>query len=108
MTVGEFIALPFNKQIHLCTMRYLATQGQTPFKNGKPTGDYFKCRAYLWKLDRQIIKNIYFMLEEQKCFLYDLEKKAKEFVRKKQGEESEKAVGNTKDYDIDLEGFLNG
>lgn len=110
MTPEEFISLPFNKQIHLCTLRYLGSQSQTPFRNGKPTSDYFKCRAYLWKLDRQTIKNIYFMLEKKSFFLYDLEKKADEWVRNRQEEEAAIAASKVKikNYEIDLEGFLNG
>lgn len=108
MTVEDFVALPYSKQLTKCVLRYLNVAEEIAFVNGKPTGHFFRCRTYLMKLDRQSIKNIYFMLGEhrEKVPIYMLEDKAKEYVRGKQIEDSRQVVVNAKDYELDLDKFL--
>lgn len=119
MTIEEFVGLPFSKQIHLACLAYLFGINQKAFLNGKPSPMYFKVRAYLWKLPRQNIKNIWMMLDEEnkvplkdRAFfpLYTLDNTASIFVRERQ-EESElkkqEELTNRKEYEIDLSGFLS-
>lgn len=108
MTIEEFVALPYSKQLTKCVLKYLQVANEVAFSNGKPTAYFFRCRSYLMKLERQSIKNIYYMLDEspKKMPMYMLEDESKEFVRKKQLEESQKTAEKYKDYEIDVGKFL--
>ena len=84
--ITEFLNLPFKSQIHQCCQMYCMANGLTVFRGGKPSSDYFKARAYLWKLPTQTIKNIAIMLMETRepVYLYDMENKAQKYVQEKQ------------------------
>ena len=110
--VSMFVSLPFNKQVHLCCLRWCHNNHVSPYpKKGRMAREYFQCRSYLMKLPTQTIKNICIMLydKEQPCSIYDMEELSKRYVRRSQ-EESEKeklaSVTDKKEYDIDLEAFL--
>ena len=113
LNISEFVTLPFNKQVHLCCLRWCHNNHVPPFPiKGKMAREYFQCRAYLMKLPTQTIKNICIMLHdsEKPCSIYDMEELAKRYVRKSQ-EQSEKvkveSVVQDKEYDIDLGAFLS-
>ncbi|WP_041914901.1 hypothetical protein [Selenomonas ruminantium] len=108
--IEKFVGLPFKSQLHQCCLMYCLANGVSAFKNKKPSPDYFKCRAYLFKLPTQDIKNIALMLmkERKPVYLYDLLKKAQEYVERERTEENknkidrlEKACKNGNSYDMD-------
>lgn len=111
LVIADFVKLPFNKQVHLCCLKWCKNNHIAPYNaKHKITSDYFKVRAYLMKLPTQTIKNICIMLYEEECqsSIYDLEKLSKKYVREKQSAvEKEKTKGIKREYDIDLEAFLN-
>jgi len=112
LSIDEFAGLPFSKQIHLTCLLYLKRQHISPFKNGKLDPAYFQARGCLYKLPRQNIKNIYFLLLSSNApiSLYELDKKANEFVRASQiacEEEKQEELTQEKEYEIDLQSFLS-
>ncbi len=111
--IEKFVGLPFKSQLHQCCLMYCLANGISAYKNKKPSPDYFKCRAYLFKLPTQDIKNIALMLmkERKPVYLYDLLKKAQEYVEQERTGENKKRIEELsikQDYDMDaaLIGFL--
>ena len=94
MDINEFVKLPFKSQLHKCCLMYCMANGLKCFDHRKPSQDYYKCRAYLWKLPTQDIKNIAIMLDRQRkpVFLYDMQKEAAKFVEKERAEDNKKRV----------------
>lgn len=84
--IFEFLKQDFKKQIHQCCIWYCSVNHLSSFRNGRPTSDYFKARAYLWKLPTQDIKNIAVMLMEKQepVGLYKMLEKSREYVAEKQ------------------------
>ena len=105
-SIEDFVGLPFKSQLHQCCLLYCLANGLDAYKNRKPSPDYFKCRAYLFKLPTQDIKNIALMLvkERKPVYLYDLLKKAQEYVERERTEENKKRIEELaikQDYDMD-------
>ena len=94
MDINEFIKLPFKTQLHKCCLMYCMANGLKCFDNRKPSLDYYKCRAYLWKLPAQDIKNIAIMLDELRkpVYLYNLQKEAAAFVECKRSEDNKRRI----------------
>lgn len=104
MTVEEYVRQPFKTQIHNTCLTWCYVNGQSAFVNKKPSKAYFQCRAYLWKLPTQTIKNIWIMLQEthQKSDIYSLESLSKEYVEQKnRAIEKAKAENVVKEYDME-------
>lgn len=104
--IKYFVELPFKSQLHQCCLLYCKNNHLSPYRNRKPSSDYFKCRAYLWKLPTQDIKNIAIMLMEkpEQIYLYDLQKKSQEYVAEKQDKANRSKVKLLKaqeQYDMD-------
>ena len=102
----SFINLPYYKQLHICVLCWLDNQHIEPFVGGKPVRQYFICRTYLSKLDRQSVKNIALMLDEthDAVPLYSLKRNADAFVRRSYSHASSNET--LKEYEIDLAAFL--
>lgn len=112
--ISDFVGLPFKTQLHQCCQMYCMANGRDSFKGGKPSADYFRCRAYLMKIPTQDIKNIAIMLMKQKSpvFLYDLQEKAAEYVERERTKDNKKRIEKMdvkKSYDMDsaLMNFLD-
>ena len=104
--IPNFVELDFSKQVHKCCLLYCSTNNLRAFRGNKPSSDYFKCRAYLMKLPRQVIKNIAIMLSEEKMpvYLYDMEKRSQEYVDKKREKANQSklvALNAQQQYDMD-------
>lgn len=110
--IKDFVEKDFSKQLHLCCMKYCARNHVKVYNGKKMAKEYFQCRAYLWKLPRQTIKNIYLFLDSHmgSVNLYDLENIAASYVRDEQAKDEKKKVKeltDKKEYKLDLEGFLS-
>lgn len=114
MTTAEFVRLPFKTQIHKACLTWCYMNDESAFVNGKPSVAYFRCRAYLWKLPTQTIKNIWIFLQDthKKSDIYSLEKLSKEYVEKLNTESAKEKTAKIKrrDYDMDsaLADFMEG
>ena len=108
ISLEEFVDMPFHKQLHLCCQKWEKVNHIPFYENGKMTPPYFQCRAYLNKLSRQCIKNIYVMLchREQPCSIYDLEKLAKKYQNEQEEKKRMGTQKKSKGYDIDVLDFL--
>ena len=107
-----FISKDASKQLHMCCLKYCSRNHIMVYKGKKMAKEYFQCRAYLKKLPVQTMKNIYMFLDSHTspCNLYDLERIAKEYVSQEQTKHEKKAVEaviDKREYDIDVEDFLN-
>ena len=108
----DFISKDASKQIHLCCLKYCYRNHIKVYNGRKMAKEYFQCRAYLKKLPIQTMKNIYLFLDSHlsPCNLYDLERVAMDYVRleqSRQGKKAVEAVTDKKEYELDVEDFLN-
>lgn len=106
VNVETFVNMPFKSQLHQCCLLYCKANHLQAFSHRKPSVDYFKCRAYLMKIPTQDIKNIALMLMKRTdpIFLYDLQKKAAEYVeqeRDKANRSKLALIKAQKQYDMD-------
>ena len=105
-SISDFVGLPFKSQLHHCCLLYCKNNHLSPYRNSKPSSDYFKCRAYLWKLPTQDIKNIAIMLMEkpEPVYLYDMQQKSQEYVsekREKANRSKVELLRAQEEYDMD-------
>lgn len=118
MTYEEFMYLPFAKQVYETAKLYCKVNGIRVFVLHQMSPDFFKIRAYLMStknmFTRQSIKNMWKWLndEKKKCLIYELEKKATDYVNRCVSEAEKRKVQNlnVKQHDVSdsLEDFLNG
>ena len=106
--IDQFLEMPYHNQLHLCILRWLWNQHIQPYQNGKLVREYFVCRTFLFKMDRQTVKNIALMLFDvtEPVSLYALERKAADFIRARQIQAEDAKSPARKSYDIDVAGFL--
>ena len=106
--INAFLDAPYNRQLHLCVLHWLYNQHIQPFEGGKLVREYFVCRTFLFKMDRQTVKNIALMLFDtlDPVPMYELKHKAAQFVRAQQIKAEAAKAPAKKEYEIDLESFL--
>ena len=106
INIDDFVKLPFKSQLHQCCLLYCKVNGLQAFSHRKPSTDYFKCRAYLYKIPTQEIKNIAIMLmkEQKPVYLYDLQKSATAYVEREREKANKSKLALLKaqeQYDMD-------
>ncbi len=106
VNIESFVEMPFKSQLHQCCLLYCRANGLQAFSHRKPSTDYFKCRAYLYKIPTQEIKNIAIMLmkEQKPVYLYDLQKSAAAYVEQEREKANKSKLALLKaqeQYDMD-------
>lgn len=104
--IKTFVGLAFKTQLHQCCQMYCMANGLSAYVKGRPSSDYFKCRAYLMKIPTQDIKNIAIMLMKEKkpVYLYSLQDTARAYVEQERAAENKKRIEEMpvqKSYDMD-------
>lgn len=109
LDLQAFLSQPYRKQLHVCAMLWLRNQHIAPFANGKLVSHYFRCRAFLFKLERQYLKNIAIMLDAtvEPVPLFRLPAVADSFIQSQRSLFEDAKCSMPKAYDIDFKAFLS-